>query len=90
MIELEEDRIRFSHPLLASGVYAAGRPRSGARCIGGSPELVPDPEERARHLALGAEGPEPTWPRRSTRPRTRAHSRGALAAAAELSVQAGG
>ena len=59
VIELEEDRIRFSHPLFASGVYAAVGLAERRVLHRRLAELVPDPEERARHLALGAEGPDP-------------------------------
>ena len=58
VIELDDDRIRFTHPLLASAVYSeAGAPSAG-HSIAGLAELVPDLEERARHLALGADGPD--------------------------------
>ena len=57
IVQLSDDRIRFTHPLLASAVYAdAGRStrRAVHRRLA---EIVSDPEERARHLALGAEKP---------------------------------
>jgi hypothetical protein len=52
------DRIGFTHPLLGSTVYAAATPpgkRSAHRRLA---DLVTDPEERARHLALAASGPD--------------------------------
>jgi predicted ATPase len=48
------DRLRFSHPLLASAIYGsltAGRRRSLHRRL---VSVVDDPEERARHLARSA------------------------------------
>ena len=45
------DRLRFSHPLLASAIYGsltAGRRRALHRRLAA---IVSDPEERARHLA---------------------------------------
>ena len=85
VIELEGDRIRFSHPLIASGVYASaasGERRALHRRLA---ELLPDPEERARHLALGAEGPDANVGAALEHAAQRAHGRGAFAAAAELS-----
>ena len=52
----DEERARFSHPLLASAASAPSRPTHAARCTCAWPTCV-DGEERARHLALGAEGP---------------------------------
>ena len=88
VIELDGDRIRFTHPLLASGVYAAaagGRRRALHRRLAG---LVPDLEERARHLALGAEAPDAGVAAALERAAARAHARGALPAAVDLSGQA--
>jgi DNA-binding NarL/FixJ family response regulator len=88
VIELDRDRIRFTHPLLASGVYAAAagwQRRALHRRLAG---LVPDLEERARHLALGAEAPDAGVAAALARAAERAHDRGALPAAVELSEQA--
>jgi ATP/maltotriose-dependent transcriptional regulator MalT len=52
------DRLRFSHPLLASAVYSSAssaRRRDLHRRLAG---VVADPEERARHEALGTSGPD--------------------------------
>src|SRR5260370_30624844 len=52
VVELEEGRIRFAHPLFASAVYSSPTPEQRrplhARIAGG----VPDIEDRAPHLAL--------------------------------------
>jgi DNA-binding CsgD family transcriptional regulator len=58
IVLVEGDRLRFSHPLIASAVYDladAPQRRSLHHKIAG---LMNDPEERARHLALGSEGPD--------------------------------
>jgi DNA-binding CsgD family transcriptional regulator len=58
VIEVDADRVRFTHPLLASvcaaGVSARRLRRTHARLA----DVVGDPEARARHLALAAEGPD--------------------------------
>jgi DNA-binding CsgD family transcriptional regulator len=57
-IEFDGARIRFTHPLLASATEAgvdAGRRRDAHRRLA---ELVVEPEERARHLALAADAPD--------------------------------
>ncbi|MGH3016547.1 MAG: AAA family ATPase, partial [Gaiellaceae bacterium] len=58
IVELEGDRVRFTHPLLASAAYGGieGRRELHGRLA----EIVVDPEERARHLALAATGPDPS------------------------------
>ena len=57
MIELVDGEVRFSHPLLASAAYTSVGPRGRRRLHRRLAESVTDPEERARHLALGAEEP---------------------------------
>ena len=58
VVEVVGDRLRFTHPLLASAVYQktplARRRQLHARLA----TIVRDPEERARHLALSVEGPD--------------------------------
>ena len=84
VITLEGNRIRFTHPLLASGVYtqaAPGRRRSTHRRLA---ELVDEPELRARHLALAAtKGDDVTLQALDVAAES-ARVRGAPAAAAEL------
>jgi DNA-binding CsgD family transcriptional regulator len=58
IVEIDGDRVSFTHPLLAAHVYAqitAGRKRDLHRRLA---NLVPNPEERALHMALGAAGPD--------------------------------
>jgi DNA-binding CsgD family transcriptional regulator len=88
VIELEGDRIQFTHPLLASGVYAAAGSHERRALHRRLAELLSDPEECARHLALGVNGPDAGVATAIEHAAKRAHARGALAAAAELSEQA--
>ena len=82
VLELRGRRVRFSHPLLAEGTLAhapAGRRRAMHRRLS---EVVTDPEDRARHLALGAVLPD-ALPALVDAARS-ARARGAPAAGAEL------
>ena len=85
VIELEGERIRFSHPLLGSGIYAEADSVERRALHRRLAELVPDPEESVRHLALGASGPAGDVAAALGHEAQRAHRRGAFAAAAELS-----
>ena len=88
VIEFEGTRIRFTHPLLASGIYAAA-PLEDRRALHRRlAQLLPDPEEHARHLALGTDSADDGVATALERAAVRAHARGALAAAVELSEQA--
>lgn len=86
VVRIEEDGlIRFTHPLLASAVYeSAPTARRGAvhRDLAAR---IDDPEERARHLALGAGGPDEEIARELDAAADHAAARGASAEAAELS-----
>ena len=58
ILELDDDeRVRFGHPLLAAQVEAELDPRRRRSLHRRLAELVGDAEQRARHLALGANGP---------------------------------
>ena len=84
LIELTNGEVRFTHPLLASTAYgsitAAERRRLHRRLA----EVASDPEEKARHLALGAEGPSKEVADALDEATREAVARGAPAAAAEL------
>ena len=84
VIELHNDRIRFSHPLLASAVYSGAGGDERRALHRRLAELLPDLEERSRHLALGAEGPDADVAAELEHAAERAHHRGAFASAAEL------
>jgi DNA-binding CsgD family transcriptional regulator len=84
VVEVEGDTVRFSHPLLASIHYDAS-PRGQRRAIHERlAATVADPEERARHLALAAVGPDPMVAQMLADAANRSRRRGALSSAAEL------
>jgi DNA-binding CsgD family transcriptional regulator len=86
VVELEGDRVRFTHPLLASAAYGG---TAGHRELHGRlAEIVVDPEERARHLALAATGPDPSVAAALEEAARGAAARGATGVAAELTEQA--
>jgi DNA-binding CsgD family transcriptional regulator len=87
LIEREDGAIRFTHPLLASVLYADlgdERHRVHARIAG----IVEDPLLRARHLALSKEAPDPAVAVVLDQAVGLAVERGASAVAAELAEQA--
>jgi DNA-binding CsgD family transcriptional regulator len=86
VVELEGDRVRFTHPLLASAAY--GGTASHRELHGRLAEIVVDPEERARHLALAAAGPDPSVAAALEEAAGEAAARGAPGVAAELTEQA--
>lgn len=90
VIELDELRLRFAHPLLASACYEqapAWKRRAVHRVLAG---VVADVEEQARHLALAAAGPDAIAAARLEAAAGHAAARGATAAAAELAELAAG
>ena len=87
VIERDDGRIRFTHPLLASVLYGDlgdERPSVHARIAG----IVDDPVLRARHLALSSESPDAGIAAVLDDAATLAADRGASAAAAELAEHA--
>jgi DNA-binding CsgD family transcriptional regulator len=84
ILELNQERVRFSHPLLAAQVEAELDPRRRRLLHRRLAELVGDPEQRARHLALGAEGRSAKVAAELEAVSAVAASRGASEAAAEL------
>ena len=85
VVELDSDRPRFTHPVLASVCYQDATPwqRRGAHARLAA--VAEGEEERARHLALAAEGPDPAVAATLDAAAPHALARGAPAAAAELS-----
>jgi len=84
VVGLDGDRVRFTHPLLASAIYSSatpGRRRAVHRRMG---EIAPTLEERARHLALSADGPDEDVAAGLDQAAHAAASRGAPDVAAEL------
>ena len=88
VIALDGDEIRFTHPLLAAASYAAvddARRRSIHQGLAG---VVDEVEERARHLALAATGPDASVAAALEAASATARSRGAVATAGELAERA--
>ena len=84
IIELSDGDVRFSHPLLASAAYTSIPAADRRRLHRHLAEVVSDSEERARHLALGAEEPNEEVADALDDAAREAAARGAPAAAAEL------
>ncbi len=84
IIERADGRVRFSHPLLGSTVYLNAPAQERRDLHIRLAALTVDPEERARHLALGAEGPDPDVAIALDRAARYARARGAPDAAADL------
>ncbi|HEX4579970.1 MAG TPA: AAA family ATPase, partial [Candidatus Dormibacteraeota bacterium] len=84
IVLIDGAHIRFTHPLFASAIerHAGGAERR--RVHHALAELLADPEERARHAALGAERPDELIAGTLESAATMARSRGAPAASAEL------
>ena len=88
ILELDGERLRFTHPLLGSAVAARETPARRRVAARPAREIVPTAEERARHLALATAEPDARG-RRDPRGRSAVGARrGAPAAAAELAEQA--
>jgi DNA-binding CsgD family transcriptional regulator len=58
VIELDGNRIRFTHPLLAAGAYETADPTRRAAVHARLAELLDDPEARAWHLAASVGSPD--------------------------------
>ena len=84
IIVVRDGRVRFTHPLLASGAYAAIDASVRRDLHARAGVEVTDPEERARHLALAATGPDEGVASELEAAASRAEARGAPPAAAEL------
>jgi DNA-binding CsgD family transcriptional regulator len=85
VVELDSERVRFAHPLLASVCYDGATPWRRREAHARLAAVAVDEEERARHLALAAEGPDAAVATALDAAAPDALRRGAPAAAAELS-----
>jgi DNA-binding CsgD family transcriptional regulator len=84
IVEIDGNRVRFSHPLLTRGVYGDTTPARRRAMHRRLANVIADPELRARHLALAAStGDQLTLSALDDAARL-ARKRGAPAAAAEL------
>jgi DNA-binding CsgD family transcriptional regulator len=88
VVVVDGDLIRFTHPLLASAAYEDVSPDARRSLHGRLAELVTDVEQRSRHLALAAPGPDEPVANELERAALHARARGSTATAAELMEQA--
>ncbi len=77
-------RITFAHPLFASAAYEAVPAAHRRELHRRAATLAAEPEERARHLALAAPGPDPAVAAQLDEGAAAAAARGASDAAADL------
>ncbi len=88
LLELDGDRVRFAHPLIASVVYADAD-RAERRALHALlAEVVEEPEERARHLALATDAPNDDVAASLDEAARSVRARGAPGEAAELYEEA--
>ena len=85
VVALDSERVRFVHPLLASACYEDATPWQRREAHARLAALAEDDEERARHLALAAEGPDAAVAAALDDAALHALGRGAPPSAAELS-----
>jgi DNA-binding CsgD family transcriptional regulator len=88
ILELDGERVRFTHPLLASAASARQTPGRRRALHVRLAEVAPSREERARHLALATDEPDRDVASILEDAARAAQARGAPAAAAELAEHA--
>ena len=84
IVAIDGNRVRFSHPLLARGVYTEASPARRRHMHRALADVIPLPELKARHLALGTANEDPSILQALDAAAEAARARGAPAAAAEL------
>lgn len=80
----DRDTVRFAHPLFASASYTTTPPHERRALHRRLADVIDDPEEQARHLALGSARRDADAAGALERAAEHAAGRGAPAAAAEL------
>ena len=88
LLEVDGERVRFAHPLLASAVYFGAEEERRRRLHRRLAAFVSDPEQRARHLGLSATAPDAEVAAALDDAAQAALRRGAPQVAAELAEQA--
>ena len=88
VLEIDEGRVRFTHPMFAAGAYAMLDGESRCALHRRLADIATDPEEQAHHLAVATPGPDGQVASALEAVATRARSRGAVAAAAEMAEEA--
>jgi len=89
VIAVDDERIRFTHPLRAVAARSRMSPARRRAIHAGLATVVADPEQRARHLALAADGRDEATAAALEEAAERAGARGAPDAASELAALAG-
>ncbi|CAN3126751.1 LuxR family transcriptional regulator [Mycobacterium sp. smrl_JER01] len=84
LIHYDGQRVLFSHPLLAAGIYAVASPAQRRQTHAVLAGIVTEPELKARHLALAATTADEQTLRSLDAAALSAANRGAPGAAAEL------
>ena len=84
IVEIERNRLRFAHPVLAQGVYSSATPARRRETHRRLAEVVHDPELMARHRALAATRADGETLQTLDEAAELARVRGAPMAAAEL------
>ena len=84
----QDDAVRFTHPLLASVLYADAGDGRRREMHAQLAETVDDPVEHARHLSAAADEPDEATARQLDEAAQQASARGAAAVAADLAEQA--
>ena len=84
VVVIDGNRVRYSHPLLAHGVYADAPPARRRQMHRALADVVTQPELKARHLALAASSKNPELLQALDDAAKTAIARGAPSAAAEL------
>ena len=88
LLELDGDRVRFAHPLIASVVYADADAAERRALHAQIADVVEEPEERARHLALATDAPDEDVAASLDEAARSVRARGAPGEAAELYEEA--
>ncbi len=84
VLELDTGRVRFTHPLLASVAYGGADSVVQRETHRRLADAIDDPDDRALHLGLASDHPREEVAAQLDAAASRAHRRGAPAAAAQL------
>ncbi len=84
IVQVRGTAIEFTHPLLASAIYESASARDRRDAHAALANVVKDPEERARHLALSVTGPNEEVAVALDEAAAQAEARGAPHVASEL------
>ncbi len=84
LVRVDSRRVQFAHPLFASAVYAGATATARRRVHRRLAAVVPEAEERARHLALACPRPDEAVAAQLEEAAASVAARGAPGAAAEM------